>query len=625
MQEAQELIDDGDRQWRCQEAPHDLFVVGAVNREVQQVVFAQEVVEQVRGQHQRRRHGNANAGEPVRHAALVQQVSYEGQAARFTAQRTAADLKEEIICRLKCRRIEFADERLALLAAILRNGLDQVAPQVFMCTEVGNFARPELLRQGEFGPRHQPVREVIVFAVIGNAFYRDRMQQHLQRVQIAGACNFGFAIGQTKNKVAEPNLLDQNAAQISQQSGRPLLQERKLFRVSALHEFRSAGLKHDGDIPYRAADHAGQLEAGLRSQLSPSRKLHIRHHPEKVVAVLHHLLLGILVVGAQQDLWPGPHSHQLVRDIQSFAEQPPGLADDLGVNDGQEQRVVTNVIFHHQHHGYAHGFGVVLDVALVLDVLDDRDQDAGVTLPQKYPLDAGLRIARNEVLNLAIIVGQSDDRNVEIGGLDFARQLRGIHVPDLQVGHDQVEARLGARQFQRFGPAGDMRDAGDLMNVQLQRLAHQQFVQASVLAQNEGVVQAGNQQNVVHAERHQVLEALELELGRRGGVGGDGSCHGRCFRPQLSGLFRNHFFLWGAPDRVVERGEEYCVPAVEYDQVFWLCQAPCERSPCKIRNCPFESRLSPITKGAYKIHIARFISRISCQPQEQLDRKSTRL
>src|ERR1035437_1477320 len=70
-----------------------------------------------------------------------------------------------------------------------------------------------------------------------------------------------------------------------------------------------------------------------------------------------------------------------------------------------------------------------------------------------------------------------------------------------------------------------MRDAGDLMNVQLQRLAHQQLVQASVFAQNEGVVQAGDQQNVVHAERHQIFEALELGLGMVCGIESGTNCH----------------------------------------------------------------------------------------------------
>ncbi len=39
---------------------------------------------------------------------------------------------------------------------------------------------------------------------------------------------------------------------------------------------------------------------------------------------------------------------------------------------------------------------VVLSVALVLDVLDDRDQDARVALPQENALDVGLRVARDE-------------------------------------------------------------------------------------------------------------------------------------------------------------------------------------------------------------------------------------
>ena len=60
---------------------------------------------------------------------------------------------------------------------------------------------------------------------------------------------------------------------------------------------------------------------------------------------------------------------------------------------------------------------------------------------------------------------------------------------------------------------------GNLVQIQLQRLADQQLVEAAVLAQDERVVEAGDQQDVVHPERHQVLEALEEALGRRGRIG----------------------------------------------------------------------------------------------------------
>src|ERR1017187_6105861 len=519
LQEVQELVDHGDRQGRRQKAPHDLLVVGAVNRKFQQVVFAQEIVEQVGGQHQRRRHGNANAGKPTDHAALVQQVPYEGQAARFAAQRTAADLQEESICRLKCCRIELADERLGLLAAILGDGCDKVAPQVLSVLEVGNFARPQLLGEGKLGARHQPVREVVALGVVFNAFGRDRRQLGLQFVQVTGAPDLGLAVGEAEDEVAEARLVHQHAPQIAQQGRRALLQEAKALVEGALHELGAAGLQHDGHIRHDAANHARQLESGFRRERLIARKFHIRHQDRKVVAILHDLLLRVLVIGTEEDLGPGPHAHQLVRYIEALAEQAARLADQLGVNHRQEEGVIADIVLHHQHYGNAHGMSVMQDVALVFDVLDDRDQDAGIALPQKYAFDIGLRIARDKVLDLAVIVGQNDDRNIETGGLNFARQLRGIHVAHLQVGHDQVEARLGARQFQRFRSAGDMRDAGDLMNVQLQRLAHQQLVEAPVLAQDEGVVQAGDQQNVVHAERHQVLEALELELRGRDRIG----------------------------------------------------------------------------------------------------------
>ena len=146
-------------------------------------------------------------------------------------------------------------------------------------------------------------------------------------------------------------------------------------------------------------------------------------------------------------------------------------------------------------------------------------QDARISLPQEDAVDVGLRIARDEVLDLAIVVGQHDHGNVETGGFDLTSQLRGVHVADLQVGDDQVEAPLRLRQLHGFLAAGDVRDAGNLMQIELQRFADQQLVEPAVFAQDERVVEAGDEQDVVHAERHQVLEAFEEAFGGRSGIG----------------------------------------------------------------------------------------------------------
>ena len=123
----------------------------------------------------------------------MQQMPDEGQAAGFAAQRAAADLQEEGVGGLKGCRIELADEGLALLAPVFRDGGNQVVAQVFVGAKVSDLARPQLLRQGEFGARHQPMREVVALAVVGEAFLRNRMQQGLQRIQVGGAADLGLA------------------------------------------------------------------------------------------------------------------------------------------------------------------------------------------------------------------------------------------------------------------------------------------------------------------------------------------------------------------------------------------------------------------------------------------------
>ena len=111
----------------------------------------------------------------------------------------------------------------------------------------------------------------------------------------------------------------------------------------------------------------------------------------------------------------------------------------------KKERVVGDVVLDHEQHGNVHAPGVVQDVALVFDVADDRNQDARVALPQEDAVDVGVRIAGDKVLDLAIVVRQHNYRNIESGSPQLARQLRRVHVADVQVSDDQVEARLRQR------------------------------------------------------------------------------------------------------------------------------------------------------------------------------------
>src|SRR5208337_909876 len=104
----------------------------------------------------------------------------------------------------------------------------------------------------------------------------------------------------------------------------------------------------------------------------------------------------------------------------------------------------------HQHHGHTHDFGVVLYVEFVFDVLDDRNEDAGVALPEEDAFNGTVGHARDEILDLAIVIGEHHHRNIQPSALDFGRQFGCIHVLDFEVGDNQVEAVIRASEGQRL-------------------------------------------------------------------------------------------------------------------------------------------------------------------------------
>ena len=215
-----------------------------------------------------------------------------------------------------------------------------------------------------------------------------------------------------------------------------------------------------------------------------------------------------------------------MRHVDAFLDHAPRLLDQLGIDHGQERRVIADVVFHHQQHRHADGPRVVQDVAFILDVLDDRDQDAGIALPQKNAFDLGDWIPRHEILNLAIVISQHNDGNIQPGPLHLARQLRRVHVAHGEIGDDQIELPLRAGQLKRFRAAGDVRNPWDLPEVEFERFVDEQLVEPAIFAEDEGIVETGDEKNVLHLERHQVFEAFKALVGVQNRLGDAADAHG---------------------------------------------------------------------------------------------------
>src|SRR5579862_652406 len=291
-------------------------------------------------------------------------------------------------------------------------------------------------------------------------------------------------------------------------------------------KFRAARLQNNRHIGREALHHAREFETGFGAELPLPGKFNVGNQAEDVVAIFLDKFCGFLEVRTQQNLRPRLHAEQFVRDIDAFLNHTSRLLNQLRVDDGQKRRVVANVVFNNQQDRNTHRACVVQHVALIFDVLDDRDEDAGVALPQEDAVDIGDGIVCDEILDLAIIVSDDDDGNVESSATDFAGKLRGVHIADGEIGDDQIELRIRFGDRDRFSAARNVRDAGNLAQVQFERFVDEEFVEASVFAEDERVVKARDQKDVLDAEGHQVLETFEALFGVEDGLGDGTNDHG---------------------------------------------------------------------------------------------------
>ena len=72
---------------------------------------------------------------------------------------------------------------------------------------------------------------------------------------------------------------------------------------------------------------------------------------------------------------------------------------------------------------------------------------------------------------------------------------------------DQVVARLGCAQAERFRPVATCAQIAACGEVELEELAEQSLAELAVLGEDEAVVEAGDEQDVVDAVAAEILEA----------------------------------------------------------------------------------------------------------------------
>jgi hypothetical protein len=269
-------------------------------------------------------------------------------------------------------------------------------------------------------------------------------------------------------------------------------------------------------------------------------ELDVRHHAQQVLAVALVEIPTGLVVAGQQDLRPQAEPQPALRERHALGDQGLGLPRQGLVQERYVGRVKGDVVLDQEQRPHAADTGVVLDVGLVLDQLQDGREEPHVAAPQEdvvHPLRHPPR-RLGQRRQLAHVVAQQDHRQPRPVLLHRAPEGAGRHVGHVGHAQHQVEGSLGQRR-ERRAAGGHPRHARRRGQAQAVVLADQELRQVLALRQAVRVVQAGHQQHLAHAHRLQVVQrragrGVAVEQGAKGGPG-----HGRVNRGGAAGAEEN--------------------------------------------------------------------------------------
>ncbi len=199
--------------------------------------------------------------------------------------------------------------------------------------------------------------------------------------------------------------------------------------------------------------------------------------------------------------------------VQPLVDQPPGGRHDGRVDGGQDGGVVSDRVLDQQHHPHGADPRVVVDVGHVLEVLDDGDQQGRVVLPQEDPVHPPPVGDILEQGQRGRVGDECRHGQVRPEAFGLAGEIEGQFRLFVHNGQDEVDL-LRAEHLQGALDARHLTDAGDGRKAAVGILLPDPLLEGAVLLQDEGVVDAREQQDLADAVGHQGTKRVEAVLDR---------------------------------------------------------------------------------------------------------------
>ena len=257
---------------------------------------------------------------------------------------------------------------------------------------------------------------------------------------------------------------------------------------------------------------SGRLTLGLFSLRRAShRETGVADDAEHVVGIALIHLHCFLITARQHHLRASALALCGGVGIECLGGEAVALLEYVAVEIGQYGGIEPDAVLDEQYDLDAGLAYVVVDVHLVLNELDDREDEIGVAEPAEDVVEDGEVLVLHAARDAVGERREHDAGYVRRESLDGACHVEGVVVGVARHTDDQVDVG-GLQRLARLFRRAHLRERRRIAQAEVHILVEDFFVNPPVVLKHEGVVGIGNYQDVEDAARHEIDERHVFQI-----------------------------------------------------------------------------------------------------------------
>ena len=222
-----------------------------------------------------------------------------------------------------------------------------------------------------------------------------------------------------------------------------------------------------------------------------------------MILVIH--LPCLFVVTGKHHLGATTHTKGGTVGVQGLCGKTLTLGQDITVQIGQYRRIETDIILHQEDDLHTRLMDIVLQIHLILNQLDDREDEVRITQPTEDIVEDAHILVLHPSGDTVREGREHHDGYLGEVGLDIPGHVKGIIIRVAGHTHHQIDAFLAEHLGSLLG-GGYLRERRRIAQSEFGIFIEDLLIHTSVVLQHKGIVGVGHDKHLEDTVRHQIDE-----------------------------------------------------------------------------------------------------------------------